>query len=704
MSALSEPRRAMRRAAWLLAAVLLGGITATRSAQALTACTAADIVAQDPGCPASGTCTITKAFTVTDGCTLDFDSRNLVITGKLDVGPGTMTIHAGSLTVSPGGSLFGQGTGSTTPSSVGGMITIEVIGAFNVQKSGTLTGIIDVSGRMLAGTISVDAGDVITIAGRLDASQLTNVSAGTGGTVRLNSCADIVATSTSQILATGGYLSDGGGEVDLCADGKIDMEGTIDVSGSCGGDICVTSGADFKIAGASINAVVKSDGGSGGSIDACAGTSIQVLNQIDLSGSNSLTGSGGGCGGFACLQSNYGDVTISDKILAEGGGSDGGGGEVDVMAQANLNVQGSISTKAGGQGCGGTICLQGGIDMSTTQKIDASGGLGGGCVNLCTTRNLTMNGAVDVSSSTAGGCGGAISLNAGDNASGDLVLNNTLSSGAATCLNENCGTAGSADISGCNVTITAAGAMLSRGPDGGMQSVTAREQMTIAGTLNSTLNSGSGNGSDGENDLIYPSRKPPTLSGTILPAPVDQALDTCAAPDQPSCLDPCPTCGNGIVEYPETCDNNVGTPMSCDGCDIFCHLENCDDGNPLTVDTCSPTLGCLNLSPAAPCFLAPSPTLTPAQSPTPSPTVTRTPSQTPTPSATMPLCVGDCNGDGEVKINEVVLAVNVYLGSPISTCNEVDQNGDGLVMINEVVLAVNSYLLGPASCPRVSSP
>lgn len=69
---------------------------------------------------------------------------------------------------------------------------------------------------------------------------------------------------------------------------------------------------------------------------------------------------------------------------------------------------------------------------------------------------------------------------------------------------------------------------------------------------------------------------------------------------------------------------------------------------------------------------------------------------TPTPTAT-PLvrCAGDCNGNGAVAVNELILAVNIALGSlPGGTCSACDTNGDGMVSISELVAAVNKALNG----------
>jgi len=60
-------------------------------------------------------------------------------------------------------------------------------------------------------------------------------------------------------------------------------------------------------------------------------------------------------------------------------------------------------------------------------------------------------------------------------------------------------------------------------------------------------------------------------------------------------------------------------------------------------------------------------------------------------------CAGDCNGDGAVTVNELVLMVNIALESaPASTCPAGDAGGDGAIQITEIVGAVNNAL---GECP-----
>jgi YVTN family beta-propeller protein len=68
-----------------------------------------------------------------------------------------------------------------------------------------------------------------------------------------------------------------------------------------------------------------------------------------------------------------------------------------------------------------------------------------------------------------------------------------------------------------------------------------------------------------------------------------------------------------------------------------------------------------------------------------------------TPTVPASSCAGDCNGDGEVAINEIILGVNIALGSAsIDECPAFDSDPDGEVAINELIAAVNAALTG---CP-----
>jgi hypothetical protein len=59
-------------------------------------------------------------------------------------------------------------------------------------------------------------------------------------------------------------------------------------------------------------------------------------------------------------------------------------------------------------------------------------------------------------------------------------------------------------------------------------------------------------------------------------------------------------------------------------------------------------------------------------------------------------CAGDCDGDGEVTIEEILLGVGMVLGAPLDACPSFDTNLDGMVTVEEVVVAIRHAL---DACP-----
>jgi CSLREA domain-containing protein len=88
---------------------------------------------------------------------------------------------------------------------------------------------------------------------------------------------------------------------------------------------------------------------------------------------------------------------------------------------------------------------------------------------------------------------------------------------------------------------------------------------------------------------------------------------------------------------------------------------------------------------------SPTATPTPTDTPTPIQTATATPTLKPTAIA----CTGDCNGDREVTVDEVITMVNNALDGVVTAdCAAADPNTDGEVTIDEILTAVNNLLDG----------
>lgn len=77
----------------------------------------------------------------------------------------------------------------------------------------------------------------------------------------------------------------------------------------------------------------------------------------------------------------------------------------------------------------------------------------------------------------------------------------------------------------------------------------------------------------------------------------------------------------------------------------------------------------------------------------PTPTTTTTPSPSPTSEA--PACVGDCNGDGLVTVDEIIVGVNIALGQANTTqCPSFDTDANAMVTVDELVRAIGNGLNG----------
>jgi hypothetical protein len=75
-----------------------------------------------------------------------------------------------------------------------------------------------------------------------------------------------------------------------------------------------------------------------------------------------------------------------------------------------------------------------------------------------------------------------------------------------------------------------------------------------------------------------------------------------------------------------------------------------------------------------------------------------TPTPSPTPTSAVSGCTGDCDGSGDVTVNEVIVMVNIALEvAPVSTCTRGDADASGDITVNEIVAAVNAALNGCAA-------
>jgi hypothetical protein len=163
--------------------------------------------------------------------------------------------------------------------------------------------------------------------------------------------------------------------------------------------------------------------------------------------------------------------------------------------------------------------------------------------------------------------------------------------------------------------------------------------------------------------------------------------------DAPRCIPVCQQCNpsNGRCE-----PANRGA--ACDDLDVCTGQSRCEviEGFSLCVPG-APTAFTPTATPPAALTVTSTPV---GDTATPTPmtgidTPTASPTQTPTVSPAQSACVGDCNNDGQVRVNELILGTNIALAlSELSECPELDQDDDRRVAISELVLSVSNALTG----------
>jgi YVTN family beta-propeller protein len=146
--------------------------------------------------------------------------------------------------------------------------------------------------------------------------------------------------------------------------------------------------------------------------------------------------------------------------------------------------------------------------------------------------------------------------------------------------------------------------------------------------------------------------KLPSLEGTCVTAALPSG-HACATSDQ---------CSSTF------CVDSICCDRACDKTNEFCTLRGLEGT-------------CVAVS-------VPTATLLPTTIEVPSPTSTASP-----PHA----CAGDCNRDGSVTVDELLVMVSIALGNvDASACTRGDLNHDGQIAITEILTAVNAVLNG---CP-----
>jgi len=403
-------------------AVVATGVCGLLAAPAL-ATTANDICA-----PSANPCLVQGTVLVSDGSILEFGTRALILQrpgSRLDIGSGSVTIRAGSLTMNPGSSILGApACGSTPPFPTGGLLVAEVTGDIALLRDGNSRARIDVSNCANPGTIRLIAGGTISIEGILTA-QGTQADGGFG-TIDVVTPGDV--TIPGSITTAGGGFS-GGGEIFISStQGEINVSGSLDSSGGDGGGVSLSAAGRILTSEGGIlsriDARATAGGGSGGIIDLLAGTDMTIGSvlhsqgeaSLDLGGDGGevLIASGGaltlaapinlfgtvpdGLGGDADISSAL-DIVQLGAIDASGKRSFGAGGIVELLAQRNLTL-GSINARGDCDDCaGGDVDAEGWCSVLVSPGAIVDAGGPAGTVIVEGGGSITVQGTVTAGSS-----------------------------------------------------------------------------------------------------------------------------------------------------------------------------------------------------------------------------------------------------------------------------------------------------------------
>ncbi len=254
------------------------------------------------------------------------------------------------------------------------------------------------------GEIVIDGGPASTVdiaAGKLDANGLgglpggaisvmgENISIGSGvrvtadggdgGSVRIGSTGTDGGTPTASVnVGSGARVSASGSTGDggtvLVAGGagsQISIAGQLAADGAVNGGLVHVTGGDITtLTGSVISANGEQNGGS---------ITVEGQGATTIGGQVLANGANGKGGLIAITGADSVELTSTSNVSANGGVN---GGTITVDSPGDTMARGTM-TATGGTGIGGTVNITGDyVEVSTTASIDASGGSGGGQVNV----------------------------------------------------------------------------------------------------------------------------------------------------------------------------------------------------------------------------------------------------------------------------------------------------------------------------------
>ncbi|HEV7732706.1 MAG TPA: hypothetical protein VGR62_11115 [Candidatus Binatia bacterium] len=398
-------------------------------------------------------CVIANTVDVTSGTVWDVGTRTLTIAAGKTVNvkdDGVLTMRAAAITLDANAKIVATGTPGEL-GGFGGFLKLQATAGNVDLKAGSR---IDVSAAIAAGLIGITArgGGSIQMQGELRAK--STAPAGSGGFVSLDGDGAVTIGGLG-IDCTGGAEADGG-SIELTSRQGIVVSELLDASGGDldGGTVDVDAGTTVTTQGDGVIDIhARSGAGSGGSVLITTGGAVTL--NAEIVGTASAVDEDFGAGADIEITSDTGNVTIAALVDVRGGGLDGDGGGVSVVAGGAINVTAQIlaAAKATGFGLGGVVSLDAGTSVAIGSIVDVRGGIVGGALEASAGTSAALTGTVFASGTTPSTVA----------SSGGIVL-----------------------IQGCTINLPQNASIVNLGTaaaDRGINRLQASSSMTIGGTL-----------------------------------------------------------------------------------------------------------------------------------------------------------------------------------------------------------------------------
>ena len=264
----------------------------------------------------------------------DILAERVYLVGKHVVNTGNISCPAGYAVLAAGESILLREQGSEVMVKIESSRAPEPTGVIQ-SKPGVLNeGTVEAAG----GTITLAAGDIFSQAISNVGSLSASLEAGDAGRIRIK-----VAASTG-LVGNGGSVeakSDNGkGGIVTIEAAEVINSGTVDVTGSSGGNVAIETTSRLGQFG-----TIHADGntGNGGNIELKA-DDVVALNMDSLTTANAATN---GDGGEVIVYSP--DTTLFHEgatIEAKGGNESGDGGSIEVSGKRHVEVFGQVDASA----------------------------------------------------------------------------------------------------------------------------------------------------------------------------------------------------------------------------------------------------------------------------------------------------------------------------------------------------------------------